>query len=392
MYVDGLEKELEVEKLIEYARKSEVKLTEDELRLLNSKDKIEKKSLERLRKQLEIRELEQRIANLNFEKNIQQLKKNEDGTWEYQYVVDQDAIDEAEEQLRDKKLDLIKFEEDVVRNAEKEELDAKSEYFSDYKNIVDKALNGEITDFKAFSEALSGLNTDFLAGLSSESKLQWDGIFDNMKTNVDGMKTTFRDYVKDLEILAEQAEAALLKAQFAKEEKERIEQDKPSNEMVIVTKSGKTYNKDEFAALSNVEKAGILNHENPSVRKNGKEILISDIAGMSDKDLNDFFGLETGGYTGAWGKSGKLAMLHEKEIVLNKDDTNNMLNMLSVSRDMSTIFDANKLKNSLNLNTKASEQNFHINDLVFPNVTNSNEIQDAMKNLPHAAMGRVRTI
>lgn len=29
----------------------------------------------------------------------------------------------------------------------------------------------------------------------------------------------------------------------------------------------------------------------------------------------------TGGYTGSWGESGKLAVLHEKELVLNKEDT-----------------------------------------------------------------------
>src|SRR5699024_4530865 len=110
-YVDGLEKELSVGKIIAYARTNDIKLSEDELKLLNSKDKIEKKSVERLQKQLEIRKLEQRINNLNLEKNIQQLTKNEDGTWEYKYVVDQEAIEQAEEELRDKKLDLIKFEE-----------------------------------------------------------------------------------------------------------------------------------------------------------------------------------------------------------------------------------------------------------------------------------------
>jgi hypothetical protein len=29
-------------------------------------------------------------------------------------------------------------------------------------------------------------------------------------------------------------------------------------------------------------------------------------------------GFDTGGYTGSWGSYGKLAMLHEKEMVLNK--------------------------------------------------------------------------
>jgi hypothetical protein len=36
-------------------------------------------------------------------------------------------------------------------------------------------------------------------------------------------------------------------------------------------------------------------------------------------------GYDTGGYTGEWGSYGKLALLHEKELVLNKDDTVNFL-------------------------------------------------------------------
>jgi hypothetical protein len=37
--------------------------------------------------------------------------------------------------------------------------------------------------------------------------------------------------------------------------------------------------------------------------------------------------LDTGGYTGNWGSEGRLAMLHQKEIVLNARDTENMLAM-----------------------------------------------------------------
>ena len=39
------------------------------------------------------------------------------------------------------------------------------------------------------------------------------------------------------------------------------------------------------------------------------------------KNLKSIGQFDTGGYTGSWGPEGKLAMLHEKEMVLNKDDT-----------------------------------------------------------------------
>ena len=43
---------------------------------------------------------------------------------------------------------------------------------------------------------------------------------------------------------------------------------------------------------------------------------------------------DTGGYTGAWGAEGKLAMLHEKEIVLNKSDTQNLLTSIEIVRSI----------------------------------------------------------
>jgi len=42
----------------------------------------------------------------------------------------------------------------------------------------------------------------------------------------------------------------------------------------------------------------------------------------------------TGGYTGEWGSSGRLALLHEKELVLNKEDTANILDAVSLIRQM----------------------------------------------------------
>jgi hypothetical protein len=44
---------------------------------------------------------------------------------------------------------------------------------------------------------------------------------------------------------------------------------------------------------------------------------------------------DTGGYTGRWNsKEGKFAMLHEKELILNKDDTANMLAMIKMVREI----------------------------------------------------------
>ncbi|MBS4161841.1 hypothetical protein GWP49_32770, partial [Klebsiella pneumoniae] len=43
---------------------------------------------------------------------------------------------------------------------------------------------------------------------------------------------------------------------------------------------------------------------------------------------------DVGGYTGKWGSSGKLAMLHEQELVLNKSDTSNVLKIVELTRNI----------------------------------------------------------
>ena len=40
----------------------------------------------------------------------------------------------------------------------------------------------------------------------------------------------------------------------------------------------------------------------------------------------NYYQFDTGGYTGEWGSDGRIAMLHQKELVLNADDTQNLLN------------------------------------------------------------------
>ena len=54
-----------------------------------------------------------------------------------------------------------------------------------------------------------------------------------------------------------------------------------------------------------------------------------------DKALELIQGYDTGGYTGAWGQAGKLAVLHEKELVLNKYDTENLLQAIQMLREKS---------------------------------------------------------
>ena len=109
-------------------------------------------------------------------------------------------------------------------------------------------------------------------------------------------------------------------------------------------------------------------------------------------------GYDTGGYTGDWGNGGRLAFLHQKELVLNSKDTENILNTVAIMRNLMTSLNENILSRLANVSAGSItgvnggndllEQNVHI-EANFPNVTNSNEIEEAIKNLVNVASQRV---
>ena len=103
---------------------------------------------------------------------------------------------------------------------------------------------------------------------------------------------------------------------------------------------------------------------------------------------------DTGGYTGQWGSYGKLAMLHEKELVLNKGDTENFLASMGILNNILQTIDLQSANAQIGgiLTTPnfhgggndMLEQNVHI-EASFPNVQNSNDIEEAFNNLINRA-------
>ena len=118
------------------------------------------------------------------------------------------------------------------------------------------------------------------------------------------------------------------------------------------------------------------------------------------EDLKKKGSLATGGYTGEWGSEGRLAMLHEKELVLNQNDTKNILDAVQMMRNSMMNGQAMQLGmyrtqyqqalSAISAQNAPLEQNVHI-DATFPNVQNSNEIEEAFNNLINLASQRINS-
>lgn len=105
---------------------------------------------------------------------------------------------------------------------------------------------------------------------------------------------------------------------------------------------------------------------------------------------------DTGGYTGVWGPDGKLAILHQKELILNATDTENMLAAVSMIREISKMIDLqayqSQIQNSFAMNAIMPQSNKEqiVQQTVeikadFPGVTSHNEIEEALNNLMNTA-------
>lgn len=128
------------------------------------------------------------------------------------------------------------------------------------------------------------------------------------------------------------------------------------------------------------------------------------ITSGGDPDSNGWFtdewlkkngSLGTGGYTGAWGPEGRLALVHEKELMLNPDDTVNFLSGIEILRNISKSIDLNSMRNHAPIYStmpiydtmpikEALEQQVSI-QASFPAVTDRHEIEEAFNNLINTA-------
>ena len=124
--------------------------------------------------------------------------------------------------------------------------------------------------------------------------------------------------------------------------------------------------------------------------------IYADWSGKRSKLKQYYYGsFDTGGYTGEWGDTqGRLAMLHQKEIVLNEDDTSNFLKTVDMVRQIAEMIDLNAISSaggfsslfaatSSNLaQTLQQEVTIHAE---FPNATDKDEISAAFSDLVNLA-------
>lgn len=149
-WLEGIEKELELDKIRGRLSLVEDKTLQSRLELMDRQEKLSKAELDYLDKQLGIVELQEKLANIQGQRNVQTLARDERGNWQWQYVADQTAYDETNAELKDAQVELEKFR--------KQQQEA---YVSAMNDIVEKARNGEYSSEDGIRKDISNINSLF---------------------------------------------------------------------------------------------------------------------------------------------------------------------------------------------------------------------------------------
>ena len=147
-WVSGIEKEVTLEGLRQKALNAESQVIKDRLNMLDKQENVSKSDLDYLDKQLKVLELEDKLRNLENERNVQVLGRREDGTWGFDYVTDQTEYDKTKEELDDANIDLEKFITEQRTN-----------YVERLGEIINKAKEGGYSDTSEIQSDLDLLNS-----------------------------------------------------------------------------------------------------------------------------------------------------------------------------------------------------------------------------------------
>lgn len=474
------------------AQKKLNELKERELKQLREKEKLTQYDLDRANKILEIEQARIALEEAQQNKVQTRLTRGLDGSYSYEYVTDQDAIDKVRTELESLQNDLVHLDEkqlessldqaydlyaafmkeleDLIKNGGTQaEIDALySRYATRIEEILGYAFNEENGILAMMNQSIAGMNallgteidiSQIFEGFNSDfvsemRKFISDGFTASLNPFVEEMKGKQNSFNEIMDgengLLTTLNNAVIAFDQAIGDEdsgmfEKALDATTALNDLSIAIwgedgSGGVVGAIKGFASILDDILKDIAKDTNPNPSESKKEeeipsspenieIVITESSipyspFISDQSFSYTNGIispvvngaqlmpkpnwirafDTGGYTGEWGADGRLALLHEKELVLDKMDTINILNAVDIVRDLQFALDSsiatrmaemidsyNNLMQAWNaIKDQVIEQNIQIN-AEFPNVTEKSEIEEAFEELVNMATQRAFT-
>ena len=119
------------------------KLMDEQLGILKNKNKLTQYDIDRAEKLLQIEQARIALEQTRSSKTSMRLKRNSQGDYSYEYMADQGALGDAEENLAKAQNDLYNFDKDAYRQNLEDMLSAWKEFLSKRKEIL---LDNNLTE------------------------------------------------------------------------------------------------------------------------------------------------------------------------------------------------------------------------------------------------------
>lgn len=403
-----------------------------EITALQATNEAQAETETRLKNQNDLIEKQTALKNALDNKNVQQLKKQSDGSWQYEYVADADVVESAQKAVDDQitsnndwesqttlkhKQDLLnqekQYEQDLINaknnladtlqsNLDKQLVIEKTTYDNAYilrQNALDASLKSQqdsydIAELKKQKTIDNNLKAEQLAYDTAEAikqttltnaqnveNLNLTTHYADMNTLVDiGLKELEKTYGNDWDKINETIKSKLDIAKELYAELALIQAETGSLESADINNGGnsptnvKTPQQLYAEARANGDWQG-MEDANESAN-NGIITASVDIEYIKKK-----YGHVTGGEVGKTGFQWLDGSLQKPERVLSAEQTlsfnklvANLPNLMNLIKSPS-LLDLSSFK--LGNNSK-TEQTFYIDKLEFPNVTNHTEIVQAL--------------
>jgi TP901 family phage tail tape measure protein len=424
-FLTDKERQIEVEKVLNDVNHNNLTLSREQLKILESQEALRKSELDIIKAELEVQKAQMRLENLREQNTIQELRKQQDGTWQFTYVADVEAIKEAKKELLDSKLAVVEAEAEMQDEIKKERDDAAQASYEDAKSeyegqmeLLNKVLeNAENRMYKSsdeFKQALQSIGlslpvkkmvNDYWRYFSDSADLLAADAMEATTTGLYSKKVEFEElggltgtsygqqFYEALEGWAEKIEELLGKIKESAEGldlelPEPAPEPAPSRSTASRSESGKITDEvvdNVNSLLKRLDESNV----NDSTKKVLKDKLQKDFSEGKDlKDVKDWIDkaaqFDTGGYTGEF-SGGKLGVLHEKEMVLNKIDTQNILKAVNIAKDFARNFQPQRAFVPETTRTQTTTEVYQIEKLEFPNITDASGLKEAFDQLPRIA-------
>ena len=408
--IKGKQKLLALQKKINAAMEDNVELTEYDL------DRLEAEY------QLELAKIA--LEEAQNAKNTVRMQRDNLGNWSYVYTADEDKVADAMAKYEETIYNLRKLDDERDQELERSIVDINTKYFerlqqimemddgeakdnalAQLKNWYDAMLSATLSYAETVSknekelyeteaeyyEATTGRKIDALGKWItsfSETSVMIKSGYSSMDEALDGYKNVVDKYTDEVvnEYVKSQNEANNVMAKFG------IDADYATNSIDNLNNSlTTTIDKikelgDNLAKITqeDLDKMNYISEYDSTV-----ENATTEVGKMNESfaTLAGVAGAASGGYTGDWqDTNGKLMFVHQKELILNKDETQALFDLSDLLKKISLPNLLTPTIEFTNLNQKQDklEQSVTIK-AEFPNVTEHNEIEMAIDNLINRA-------